>query len=111
VFVVWSSQLRGTAADVPEAAALMNDARATHYWDGAQRLGALYQTLELGEQKLRGDEPMWDVWLLFGPEARWEKDGAPPKPDWWEHQLRFLPEERRLDPARFARKAAELAPG
>lgn len=109
VFVVWSSQMRGRAADVPEAAALMNDARATHFWDGALRIGALYQTLELGDEVLSRQEPAWDVWLLFGPEARWAKGAAAPKPDWWEHQLQGLPAERRLDPQRFAQKAAELS--
>ena len=107
-FVVWSSQLSGGADDVPEAATLMRDARARHYWDGDRVLGTIYQTLELGEDRLRGHEPAWDVWLLFGPEARWPPGGEPPKPAWWEHQLQGMPGERRLDPERFAQKAAEL---
>jgi hypothetical protein len=112
VFVVWSSQLGGSAGDVPEAARLMPDARAEHYWDGERRVGAVFQSLELGEQVLRGSEPVWDVWLLFGPEARWPRGGSAPRPAWWEHQLRSMPAERRLDPERFARKAGDLvSPG
>ena len=109
MFVAWSDQMRAELEDVPRAAALMPDPRARHFWDGGRVVGTLYQTLELGDDKLRGNEPVWDVWLLFGPEARWTAETGPPKPAWWEHQLQGMPDERRLDFARFAQKAAELA--
>ena len=109
MFVVWSNQMRGELEDVPRAAALMPDPRARHFWDDRRLVGTLYQTLELGEQKVRGDEPAWDVWLLFGPDARWTAEGTAPAPAWWEHQLQGMPDERRLDPRRFALEAARLA--
>lgn len=85
---------------MPDAAALMTDPRVRHYWDPGDRVGRLYAPV------LGTDEPAWDVWLLFGRDARWEADV--PEPGWWEHQLSGLPAERRLDPGRFAEKAGEL---
>lgn len=109
MFVVWSNQMRGELQDVPEAAALMRDLRARHFWDPGRVAGTLFQTLELGGERLRGDEPAWDVWLLFDAATRWPAGAAAPRPAWWEHQLQGMPAERRLEPERFARKAAELA--
>ena len=106
VLVVWSSQLGAEEKHVAEAAALMQDPRVRHYWDGARLAGKAFQAgLGLGS-------PAWDVWLLFPPGVRWEA-GQAPEPAWWEHQLRGMPSDRRLDPKRFADKARELirAPG
>lgn len=101
--MVWSSQLGAEERHVPGAAALMPDPRASHYWDPEMRVGTAYQPyLDLSE-------PAWDVWMLFGRDARWS-EAAPPDPAWWEHQLsgQGLPAERVLDPDRFAEKAAGL---
>lgn len=49
----------------------------------------------------------WDVLMLFESEARWEV-GKAPQSAWWEPRLGGLPEDVRLDPERFAAKAAEL---
>ncbi len=84
-----------------EAAALMQDPRVRHYWDADQHAGRAYQGyLDMGS-------PAWDVWLLFPPGLRWDGEKAP-EPGWWEHQLRGMPPDRKLDPERFAAKAKEL---
>ena len=31
-------------------------------------------------------EDAWDVFLLYGPDARWD-DARPPAPEYWAHQL------------------------
>ncbi len=85
----------------------MPDRRARHYWDAARAVGAAYRSLKDGTQTLDLGMEAWDVWLLFGRDAAWA-GAAPPEPLWWEHQLRGLSAERRLDPARFAAKAAEI---
>jgi hypothetical protein len=85
----------------------MPDARARHYWDGGRVAGRAYQKLKLGGRTLDIGTEAWDVWLLFDSKARWT-DSGPPEPRWWEHQLQGMPPERRLDPERFAAKAAEL---
>ena len=107
VFVVWSDQLGAEPRHLPDAAALMPDPRARHYWDGREVVGGAYRTLELEGKTVNVGQPAWDTWLLFDRKATWT-DSGPPKPAWWEHQLRGLPPERRLDPERFAAKARSL---
>ena len=108
VFVVWSPQLGAEIKHVAEAAELIPDPRARHYWDGDMVIGGQYQALLHPDGKeLTLGSPAWDVWLLFGPDVRWDGDQAP-KPTWWEHQLRGMPEDVKLDPERFAEKAAQL---
>jgi len=85
----------------------MPDPRARHYWDGGRVVGRGYRTLKLDGRPLDLGIEAWDVWMLFDGKARWTVPG-PPEPAWWEHQLHGLPEERRLDPDRFAGKAAAL---
>lgn len=104
VYAVWSSQLGAQEKHVAEAAELMSDRRALHYWDGDRLVGRAFQA-HLGLPM-----PAWDVWLLFEPGIRWDGEQAP-VPSWWEHQLRGMPSERRLDPDRFAAKAQELLAG
>ncbi len=101
VYVIWSSQSGGKERNVADAAALVADLRARHYWDGGQAVGKAFQPI------LGTPEAAWDVWLLFDRGARWEGD-APPRPAWWEHQLYGMTDELLLDPDRFARKAREI---
>ena len=110
VFVVWSDQLGAAPRHVAEAAELMRDPRARHYWDGGRVVGKAYQnSLEAGGTNFMIGTEAWDVWLLFDGDAVWG-DSGPPVPVWWEHQLgrAGLPPDRQLDPERFAAKAVEL---
>ena len=101
VYVVWSSQVGGKERNVAEAARLVADPRARHYWDGDLIVGKAFQPI------LETPEEAWDVWMLFDREIRWEGD-TPPPPAWWEHQLYGMPPELQLDGERFAKKAREL---
>ena len=101
VYVVWSSQVEGKEQNVARAARQLPDRRAVHYWDGGQRVGKAFQPI------LKTPDAAWDVWLLFDRQARWQGK-TPPRPSWWEHQLYQMPEDRMLDPVRFARKAREI---
>lgn len=89
----------GKADDVPEATATVADQRALHFWDpDGHTLRAFRSALG----------PAWDVYLLYGPDARW--DGAdPPKPTFWMHQLGgpFV-NAPRLEPRAFADQLARL---
>ena len=80
-YIVWVPMSRGLERDVPNATKEIWDPRARHYWDGDGQLIASYRDV-LGGFK----EPVWDTYILYGPEARWEGD-RPPKPDYWMHQL------------------------
>jgi hypothetical protein len=107
IYVVWSSQLNAEEKHVTDAAKLLSDKRARHYWDGDQVVGGNYQKLTLPDGEIiEIASPAWDVWMLFGRDARW--DESAPEPDWWEHQLGPLPKEIRLEPERFGDKAREL---
>jgi len=92
---------------VAGAARLVDDPRASRYWDPDRRVGAAFQT-----HIAHMASPAWDVWMLFAPGVLWEGE-SPPEPTWWEHQLSALRgyEDRWLDPERFARKALEMSPG
>ena len=55
------------------------DERVVHYWDGEKKLGEAYKpVLEL-------EQTVWDVYLLYPPDAEWKEQ--PPKPVFWMHQL------------------------
>ena len=67
----------------------------------------------LGEHYTRAlalpmDDPAWDVYLVFGPAARWEK--APPAPAAWMHQLGAGPREKHLDAKKLAETLRGLLP-
>ena len=56
----------------PEVADLLVDDRAKHYWDGERKLG-----LAVARVLGRGDGAAWDIFLVYGPDARWgEKPAA-----------------------------------
>ena len=79
-YVVWLPMFRDTEADVPGAATRVPDRRALHYWDGHKALSkGLTAALSL-------PEPAWDIFLVYGPGARWDA-ALPPRPDFWMHQL------------------------
>lgn len=84
---------------VPEAVKLVPDRRAAHYWDAP---GTTTRTFR---QVLGLPEPAWDLYLVYGPEARW-RGPLPPMPAHWEHQLGSRSQPRVeglfLDPQRFA---------
>ena len=104
-YVVWVPKLGGEEKDVPVATRFMPDDRAKHYWDSGGRLMRSYTRV------LSLSEDAWDVYLLYGPEARW--DGAlPPAPPFWMHQLGPREQSRvpgpYLDPEEFARGVRTL---
>jgi hypothetical protein len=102
-YIVWVPQLGGQEKDIPAATRFVSDARATHYWDGLRVMMRGYRaTLGLSEDA-------WDVYLVYGPGARWEGE-LPPKPDYWMHQLvvERTPQGPYLDPEVFAQKVSTL---
>ena len=58
-----------------------SDKRLTYFWDGDRLTGKLWKKV----LEIKGIA--WDVYFLYGAEAKW-KDDAPPKPDFWMHQIR-----------------------
>ena len=104
-YVVWMPVLAFGAKeqDAREQAWRIPDPRITRYFDAEGRLGQRYAPI----LRLAGDGAAWDVYLVFGPDARW--DSAPPPPAYWMHQLgRRAPPERLLDANQIARAINEL---
>ncbi len=79
-YVVWVPKRGGQEKDVPVATRLVPDARATHYWDGSGAVMRGYTSA------LALPLDAWDVYMVYGPRARWDGP-VPPKPDYWMHQL------------------------
>jgi hypothetical protein len=103
-YVVWLPVRR--AGDVASAArregGRIHDSRALHFFDPTARLAQEYSaTLHLPFRI-----PAWDVYMVFGPRARW--DDQPPAPAYWMHQLGSAPRELRLDGKQLARAVREL---
>jgi hypothetical protein len=80
VYMVWVPKSRGLERDVPAATTQYPDARAQHFWDAPGVLVRAYR------DRLRLSEDAWDIYLLYGPEARWTGE-LPPEPLYWSHQL------------------------
>jgi hypothetical protein len=96
---VWVPKRQGHESDVPLATKFVPDARATHFWDASGLLVHGYDpVLGLGQDA-------WDVYLLYGPTARWDGP-APPRPDFWMHQINTAAGPR-LDPDVFAARALQ----
>ena len=98
-YIVWLPVLPSSAHE-PAArreAGRMPDSRAMRFFDPKAQVGRLYSSI----LQLPLGLPAWDVYLVFGPEVRWE--GRPPAPTYWMHQLgRAGPAELRLDGERLA---------
>jgi len=106
VFVVWVPMNRGLERDVANATKEVWDPRARHYWDGDGQLIAGYRDVLGGY-----DEPVWDTFILYGRDAKWEGD-RPPTPAYWMHQLGSSRKPRvkgiYWDPAGFLEQAKSL---
>ena len=93
---------------MPRGLATVPDARAIHFWDGAGLLMRAYGPVLDLPVAGSGTINAWDIFMIYGPNARWE-NSAPPVPDFWMHQL-LAPGIRapRLDSLEFAAQAIRL---
>lgn len=79
------------------------DARVNYFLDPDSLAGELWKpVLKLTE------DIAWDVYLLYGPNAKWDKD--PPPPDFWMHQLGGVTTAPRLNQTAFEAKLKEMLP-
>ena len=112
-YVVWVPELYAQESDVPRGLATVPDARAIHFWDGEGLLMRGYGPVLDLPVAGSGTINAWDIFMIYGPNARWEIS-APPVPDFWMHQLSIvLAAGMRvplLKPAVFARRAEGFLP-
>jgi hypothetical protein len=74
--------------DIPKAAQLLHNPQVQHYWNSSGAFGRLLSGA-VGLENGKGPVYAWDVWLLYGPEAKWEGTD-PPRPRLLMHQLSAL---------------------
>jgi hypothetical protein len=101
--------LRAAAGkDVPEAAQLLQNPNIHHYWNASGAFGRLLSQ-GVGLKNGEGQAYAWDVWLLYGPDAKWV-GAEPPRPQLLMHQLGELrgTEFPHLDSRVFAQHVQAL---
>jgi len=76
--------------------------RVTHYSDPEAYAGKKYGAI-IG---VPYGAPAWDVYFAFDANARW--GDTPPTPNYWEHQLGGMPQDKYLDGPRFAEEVRKL---
>jgi hypothetical protein len=74
--------------DVPKAAQLLENPNVQHYWNPTGAFGRLLSRA-VGLKNGEGPVYAWDVWLLYGPDAKWI-GAEPPHPQLLMHQLGAL---------------------
>jgi hypothetical protein len=97
------------AQDVPEAARLLKNPHVQHYWNPSGAFGRLLSS-GVGLKNGDGQVYAWDVWLLYGPEAKWTGN-EPPRPELLMHQLGALRSSTQfphLDTRAFAQRVQTL---
>lgn len=101
VHVVWTPVLQADDFEsARQAASLIPDPRAIHYWDEDQSLGLAYgRELELP----RGRELAWDIYFAYAAGVEWGEHVPPPGD--WAHQLGR--DERHLGDGSGLRAAVE----
>lgn len=78
---VWIGMLAGDdAAAAREAAAVVSDRRARHFYDPDLLVGKT-----IARQLGHDGEVAWDIYLFYPPTCRWE--AMPPAPLAWAHQM------------------------
>ena len=103
VYAIWFNMYPGDARDRWRSS-LLSDPRVVHFWDEAQSAGRLFVGVlpRLAAQRaaqsidVEGDV-LWDAYLLFGRDARWEVDEAPPDVVSWGSTILLTRETFRRD--------------
>jgi hypothetical protein len=81
VYVIWDPIYGGNFdGEARKLSSGFRDNRVSYYKDPDSLAGKQWEQV-LNTQR----EIAWDVYLLYGPDARWEQEL--PKPDYWMHQL------------------------
>jgi hypothetical protein len=70
VYAIWLPFRSGTRDAI--SGAVLDDPRVRHYWDGPA-LSSDFFSRHLPE----GFPGIWDVYAVYGPDARWDDEPAP----------------------------------
>jgi hypothetical protein len=76
VLVVWFSMLPGDGRSVVDLR-LLGDPRVTNLWDEQQAVGRWFAAHLPSSRGTEIRPVSWDVYLLYGPDARWDPTPGP----------------------------------
>jgi hypothetical protein len=76
VYAVWMPMLGGEERSDFDGGPLVEQ-RVAHFWDQDKVLGRWLADHETGDLGREGGI-VWDAYLLFGPDARWEDEAPEP---------------------------------
>ena len=77
------------------------DKRVSYFSDSESLSGKLWERV-LNTERLIA----WDVYLLYGPDAKWEQE--PPPPDYWMHQLGGVTKAPKFNEEVFRAKLKDM---
>ena len=96
-YIVWlpiyGGDFKGEAQKLSNS---FRDKRISYFLDPESATGKEWQPV------LGTPFAAWDVYLLYGPDAQWEKE--PPQPAFWMHQLGHVATAPRFDEETFTAK-------
>ena len=84
VYAVWFNMVEGDAREHWRAD-LLPDRRVAHFWDEARVIGTWFAPRTQSEEMEKaltanasglGQPVLWDAYLVFGPESRWDDGPA-----------------------------------
>ncbi len=104
-YVVWVPRNRARERHVKRVTGIVTDPRARHYWDAREAVVTAY------EERYALTGPCAGIFMVFGPDARWEAD-RPPEAVYAEdaHARQYKRQLPQFDARRFARRVMEMLP-
>jgi hypothetical protein len=100
-YIVWVPQYGGDIqGEANKLSRSFRDKRVSYFLDMEDFSGKFW------EQALTLDRIAWDVYLLYGPAARWETELE--APDFWMHQLGATAKAPHFDQSEFESKLKEM---
>ncbi|MFY9609767.1 MAG: hypothetical protein WAU45_14260 [Blastocatellia bacterium] len=104
VYVIWDPIFGGSFDhEAKKLSGSFPDRRVSYFKDPSSLAGNLWERVL---QTQNQSEIAWDVYLLYGADARWENE--PQQPAYWMHQLWGVAKAPRLDVPTFTAKLKDM---
>jgi len=102
VYIIWDPIFGGKFDnETKKLSSSFPDKRISYFKDPDSLAGNLWERVLKTEREIA-----WDVYLLYGAEAQWDKE--PPQPDFWMHQLGGVTIAPHLDVEKFTEELKGL---
>jgi hypothetical protein len=104
VYVIWDPIFGGSFdREAKKLSGSFPDKRVSYFKDPNSLAGNLWERVLKTQNE---SEIAWDVYLLYGADAEWDKE--PPQPGFWMHQLRGVTQAPRLDVPALTAKLKDM---